>query len=276
MPDPANEDPTTMATRTDALLAAMNLREKVAQITQVDLTAITPDEVEQLGIGSVLSGGGGNPVPNTPVTWRAMVDTYVQASRRSRLGIPLLYGTDAVHGHNNVVGATIFPHNIGLGAAADPDLTERIARATAVETAATGARWAFAPTVAVPQDLRWGRTYEGFGQDPALVSELGSAVVAGLQGPGPRIDVLACAKHFVADGATAWGSTGGRPGSSGGTRPTGSPGGTSTREMPASTNRRCGGSTCRRTAQPSPGGSAASWRPTRRSTARRSTRTDGC
>jgi beta-glucosidase len=198
-----------MGTRTDALLVEMTLDEKIGQITQVDLTAITPEEVERHGIGSVLSGGGGNPEPNTPATWRAMVDEYVEASRRSRLAIPLLYGTDAVHGHNNVVGATIFPHNLGLGAAGDPDLVERIARATAIETAATGSRWAFAPTVAVPQDLRWGRTYEGFGQDPALVSRMGAAVVAGLQGPGPRIDVLACAKHFVADGATTWGSTGG-------------------------------------------------------------------
>jgi beta-glucosidase len=198
-----------MGTRSDALLDAMTLDEKIAQITQVDIAAITPAEVERLSIGSVLSGGGGNPEPNTPATWRAMVDAYVEASRRSRLGIPLLYGTDAVHGHNNVVGATIFPHNIGLGAAGDPDLVEQLARATAVETAATGARWAFAPTVAVPQDLRWGRTYEGFGQDPELVSRLGAAVVAGLQGTGSGIDVLACAKHFVADGATAFGSTGG-------------------------------------------------------------------
>jgi beta-glucosidase len=95
-----------------------------------------------------------------------MVDGFVAASRRSRLGIPILYGTDAVHGHNNVVGATIFPHNIALGAAGDPELVRRIGRATARETAATGARWTFAPTVAVPQDLRWGRTYEGYGQDP--------------------------------------------------------------------------------------------------------------
>jgi beta-glucosidase len=198
-----------MTTRADDLLASMTLEERIGQITQVDRSAITPEEVAQHAIGSVLSGGGGNPVPNTPTAWRAMVDGYVEASRGSRLGVPILYGTDAVHGHNNVVGATIFPHNIALGAAGDPGLVEAIGRATAIETAATGARWTFAPMVAVPQDLRWGRTFETFGQDPALVGTLGAASVAGLQGGPPGIDVLACAKHFVADGGTSWGTTGG-------------------------------------------------------------------
>jgi beta-glucosidase len=195
--------------RSSKLLDAMTLDEKIGQITQVEKGSISPDEVAELAIGSVLSGGGGNPDPNTPAAWRAMVETFVAASRRSRLGIPILYGTDAVHGHNNVVGATIFPHNIALGASGDPGLVRRIGRATARETAATGARWTFAPTVAVPQDLRWGRTYEGFGQDPALVAHLGAALIEGLQGEAGRIDVLACAKHFVADGGTVWGSTAG-------------------------------------------------------------------
>ena len=198
-----------MSARIDELVEAMTLDEKIGQITQVDRSAITPEEVTELGIGSILSGGGGNPDPNTPQTWRAMVDEYVDASRRSRLGIPILYGTDAVHGHSNVVGATVFPHNIALGAAGDPGLVTRVARATAIETAATGARWAFAPMLAVPQDPRWGRTFECFGQDPDMVAELGAASVAGLQGTGPGIDVLACAKHFVADGGTTWGTTGG-------------------------------------------------------------------
>lgn len=123
--------------------------------------------------------------------------------------MPLLYGTDAVHGHSNVVGATIFPHNLALGAADDPTLVRAIGRATALETAATGARWVFSPMVAVPQDLRWGRTYECFGEDPIRVAELGSSLIEGLQGDGPVLDVLACAKHFVADGATTWGTTGG-------------------------------------------------------------------
>ena len=198
-----------MTSRIDDLLERMTLEERIGQITQVDRTAITPEEVAEHAIGSVLSGGGGNPEPNTPTAWRAMVDGYVDASRGSRLGVPILYGTDAVHGHNNLVGATIFPHNIALGAAGDPDLVGDIGRATAIETAATGARWTFAPTVAVPQDPRWGRTYEGYGQDPELVGRLGAALVVGLQGSGPGIDVLACAKHFVADGGTTWGTTGG-------------------------------------------------------------------
>ena len=198
-----------MTSRIDDLLARMTLEERIGQITQVDRTAITPAEVAEHAIGSVLSGGGGNPEPNTPTAWRAMVEGYVDASRGSRLGVPILYGTDAVHGHNNLVGATIFPHNIALGAAGDPDLVGDIGRATAIETAATGARWTFAPTVAVPQDPRWGRTYEGYGQDPELVGRLGAALVAGLQGAGPGIDVLACAKHFIADGGTTWGTTGG-------------------------------------------------------------------
>jgi beta-glucosidase len=198
-----------MTSRTEQLLGMMTLDEKIGQITQVDRSAITPQEVADLGIGSVLSGGGGNPDPNTPAAWRAMVDEYVEASQRSRLGVPILYGTDAVHGHSNVVGATIFPHNIGLGAAADPDLVAAIGRATAIETAATGARWAFAPTVAIPRDPRWGRTFEGYGQDPELVADLGAALVRGLQGEGPGIDVLACAKHFIGDGATSWATTGG-------------------------------------------------------------------
>jgi beta-glucosidase len=198
-----------MSDRAGELLDALTLDEKIGQITQVEKGSITPDEVAELAIGSILSGGGGNPDPNTPAAWRAMVDGFVAASRRSRLGIPILYGTDAVHGHNNVVGATIFPHNIALGAAGDAELVRRIGRATARETAATGARWTFAPTVAVPQDLRWGRTYEGYGQDPGMVAHLGAALIEGLQGEEGRIGVLACAKHFVADGGTAWGSTAG-------------------------------------------------------------------
>lgn len=192
-------------------MAEMTLAEKAAQIAQVEKNSITPDEVMSHGIGSVLSGSGGNPEPNTPEDWRAMVERYLYAARQSRLGIPLLYGTDAVHGHSNVVGATIFPHNIGLGATGDPDLVERVHRATALETAATGARWAFAPTVAVALDPRWGRTYESFGADPALVSTLGAAAVRGLQGatPSDPNTTLACLKHFVGDGGTAWDSVSG-------------------------------------------------------------------
>jgi beta-glucosidase len=188
-------------------LGEMTLAEKIGQMTQVSCDSITPAEVADLGIGSVLSGGNGNPSPNTPAVWFDMVGSFVEASEASRLGVPLVYGVDAVHGHSNVGGATIFPHNIGLGAAGDERLVERIGRATAEEMLATGVRWTFAPTVAVPGDIRWGRTYEGYGREPALVARLGSALIAGLQGDdGRRIRVLACPKHFVGDGGTEWGS----------------------------------------------------------------------
>ncbi len=195
--------------RADALLARMTLREKIGQMTQVETNSITPDEVRRHAIGSVLSGGGGNPEPNTPEAWRAMVTAFEAASRQSRLGVPMIYGVDAVHGHNNVVGATIFPHNIGLGAAGDEDLVRRIGRATALEVAATGVRWDFAPAVSIPLDVRWGRTYEGYAQDAALVSRLAAAFVAGLRGDDwDRPDaVLPSVKHFVADGATRFGTS---------------------------------------------------------------------
>lgn len=187
----------------------MTLREKIGQMTQVEKNSITPDQVRRHAIGSVLSGGGGNPQPNTPQTWRDMVVAFREAARGSRLGIPLIYGVDAVHGHNNVVGATIFPHNIGLGAARDPDLVRRVARATAREVAATGVRWNFAPAVSIRKDIRWGRTYEGFGQDVELVSELAAAYVEGLNGTDWSAPdaVLASVKHYVADGATTYGSS---------------------------------------------------------------------
>jgi beta-glucosidase len=191
-----------------ALVGQMTLAEKAAQLAQVDKGAVEPHAVAEHGIGSVLSGGGGNPEPNTPAAWADMVGAFVEASAGSRLGIPVLYGTDAVHGHSNVVGATMFPHNIGLGATGDASLVERVYRATAVETAATGARWDFAPTVAVSIDPRWGRCYEAFGEDPAAVAALGSAAVRGLQGERPDApgSVVACLKHYVGDGATEWGT----------------------------------------------------------------------
>ncbi len=190
------------------LTATMTLAEKAAQLTQAEKNSITPDEVADLAIGSVLSGSGGNPDPNTPAAWRAMVEEYLDAASRSRLGVPLLYGTDSVHGHGNVRGATVFPHNIGLGATGDPGLVEAVYRATAVETAATGARWAFAPTLAVALDPRWGRTYESFGDDPELVSGLGAAAVRGLHGDGldRSGSCMSSLKHYVGDGGTSWGS----------------------------------------------------------------------
>jgi beta-glucosidase len=192
------------------LMARLTLEEMIGQMTQVERNSISPAEVAQFFVGSVLSGGGGYPPDNTPLGWLKMIGEYQQAARQTRLGIPILYGVDAVHGHNNLYGAVIFPHNIGLGAARSPDLAYRIGRATAEEAAATGVHWNFFPTVAVPQDIRWGRTYEAYSEDAGLVSTLGAAYIRGLQGDGLRAPaaVLATPKHFVGDGATTWGSTG--------------------------------------------------------------------
>jgi beta-glucosidase len=195
--------------RVDALLSQLTLREKIGQMTQAETHSVTPDDVRRHALGSVISGGGGNPSPNSPATWRAMVEGLLEASRESRLGIPLLYGVDAVHGHNNVVGATIFPHNINLGAVGDAELVRRIGRATALETAATGVRWTFAPAVSVPLDVRWGRTYEGYGQDPDLVGRLAAALVEGLRGSdwSSPDAVLPSVKHYLADGAARHGTS---------------------------------------------------------------------
>ncbi|HVR64082.1 MAG TPA: glycoside hydrolase family 3 N-terminal domain-containing protein [Polyangia bacterium] len=188
--------------------ARMTLREKAAQMVQLGRDQVRPDEIAALSPGSILSGGGSGPPINDAAHWAAMVADYHAASRRSRLGIPILYGADAVHGHGNVRGAVIFPHPIGLGAAGDPDLVQRIARATAEEVAATGIDWTFAPLIAPARDARWGRTYESFGETPALAAEMGAAAIRGLQGPrlgqGPA-SILACAKHFLGDGATRLG-----------------------------------------------------------------------
>jgi beta-glucosidase len=189
----------------------MTLLEKIGQMTQVDVKSLHDGAVRDLGIGSVLSGGGGNPTPNSPQAWAEMVRLVQAQALESRLGIPVLYGVDAVHGHSNVRGATIFPHNVGLGATRDTNLVERVGNITASELLATNVHWTFAPAVSVPQDIRWGRTYEGFGQDPHLVGSMGAAFIRGLNGDarssgGSQRPVLASPKHFVGDGGTAWGS----------------------------------------------------------------------
>lgn len=189
----------------EALLQQMTLAEKIGQMTQVEKNSLSPEDVAQYFIGSVLSGGGGNPQPNTPENWAKMVRVFQEAALKTRLGVPLVYGSDAVHGHSNVRGAVIFPHNIGLGATRDADLLRRIAQVTARETLATNVHFDFAPAVSIPHDIRWGRTYEGYSQDTALVTELAVAYLRGLQDDDPR--VLASVKHFVADGGTTWGST---------------------------------------------------------------------
>ncbi len=188
----------------EALLAEMTLAEKIGQMTQPEKNSIPAEDVTNYFIGSVLSGGGGNPAPNTPANWAAMVRSFQEAALKTRLGIPLIYGSDAVHGHNNVFGAVLFPHNIGLGAARDPELVAKIARITGLEMLATNVHWNFAPAVSVPQDIRWGRTYEGYSEDTDLVIELGVSYLKGLQDVEPR--ALASVKHFAADGGTAWGT----------------------------------------------------------------------
>ena len=194
----------------DEVLAKMTLDEKIGQMTQPDMSYLKDEaHITEYFLGSVLSGGGSDPTPeNTFEDWRDLYNRYQERALATRLGIPLLYGVDAVHGHNNVVGAVIFPHNIGLGATRDAALVEEISRATAVEVRATGINWNFSPCVTVPRDERWGRTYEGFSEDPELVAELGEAAVRGLQGQGldNPTSVVACAKHFLGDGGTRYGT----------------------------------------------------------------------
>jgi beta-glucosidase len=192
-----------------ALLARMTLEEKIGQMTQAEQDKLTDEtDIETLFLGSLFSGGDSDPKTNSLQDWTDMYDRYQSHALKTRLRIPILYGVDAVHGHNNVLGAVVFPHNIGLGATRDPKLVEEIARITAQEVRATGIQWTFAPCVAVVGDARWGRTYESFSEDPALVAELGEAAVRGLQGADLKdpLRVLACAKHYLGDGGTAWGT----------------------------------------------------------------------
>ncbi|TDC36442.1 glycoside hydrolase family 3 protein [Micromonospora sp. KC213] len=187
------------------LLGRMTLVEKIGQMTQAERAAVAedPSRVAQWGLGSVLSGGGSVPTPNTPEAWIQMVNEFQRQALRTRLGIPMIYGIDAVHGHGNVYGATVFPHNIGLGATRDPRLLERVGRATADEVLATGIRWNFAPCICPARDERWGRTYESFSEDPALVASL-ATVIDGLQGRRLGDGVLATVKHFAGDGDTKY------------------------------------------------------------------------
>lgn len=195
-----------------ALLAKMSLEEKIGQMTQAELTYLGDlTDIAKFSVGSVLSGGDADPKEgNSPETWSAAVARCQDQARKTRLGIPLLYGIDAVHGHNNVLGATIFPHDIGLGCANDPKLVEKIGRITAEEMRATGINWAFSPCVTVPQDIRWGRTYEGYSENPDISGKLGAAAVRGLQGKNLHdpFSVLACAKHYAGDGGTTLGTGG--------------------------------------------------------------------
>lgn len=193
------------------LLAKMTLDEKIGQMTQADSAGLKdPADIKTYHLGSVLSGGNSDPATgNSMEAWTAFYESCQQQAAQTRLGIPLIYGIDAVHGHSNVKGAVIFPHNVGLGCTRNPDLVEQIARITAQEMRATGIHWTFAPCVTVPQDERWGRTYEGFSEDPALTGQLGAAAVRGLQGSDLRAPdaVAACVKHFAGDGGTVLGTS---------------------------------------------------------------------
>lgn len=194
------------------LLSRMTLQEKVGQMTQAERASVdtTTSKITNDYLGSVLSGGGSVPTPNTPTAWADMVDRYQKAALSTRLHIPLLYGIDTVHGDGNMYGATVFPHNIGLGATRDPNLVRRAAHIAAEETRTTGPQWAFAPCICAARDDRWGRTYESFGEDPKLVTQMETAI-DGFQGRnGRQINkpdrVLATAKHFAGDGLTTYGT----------------------------------------------------------------------
>lgn len=200
------------------ILSRMSVERKVAQLIMPDISAITPADVEEYRFGTVLNGGNSGPGGNDlapAADWLELADAYWTASTKplanGEPAIPVLWGTDAVHGHSNIIGATVFPHNIGLGATRDPDLIRKIGQATAVEIEATGIDWTFAPTVAVARDDRWGRTYESYSEDPALVSKMGAAMIEGLQGRAGSDDhlgagrVAATAKHFFGDGGTEQG-----------------------------------------------------------------------
>ncbi|TDB71311.1 beta-glucosidase, partial [Actinomadura sp. KC216] len=188
-PRPAVED------RVDDLLGRMSLDDKLGQMTQPERRFVTPEEITRYGIGSVLSSGGSAPSPNRAEKWADMYDRLQRAALAGPLRVPIMYGVDAVHGHNTVVGATIFPHNIGLGASRDADLVREIGAATAEEMAGTGLDWDFAPCVCVVRNDRWGRTYESFGEVPGVAARMTTAI-EGLQGEelGGPASVMATAK----------------------------------------------------------------------------------
>ena len=194
--------------RVENLLRKMTIDEKIGQLVLVDKNAIQNiDEISHYGIGGLLSGGGDKPEVNTPAGWLQMIQRFQDAAQKSRLKIPLLYGVDAVHGHANVPGATIFPHEIGLAATHDADLVRKIGMITADELVATGIQWNFAPGLDVVEDVRWGRVYETFGSSSTVVSDLGAAYIEGLQSGSGKAHIIATAKHYLGTGAMEWGSS---------------------------------------------------------------------
>ncbi|WP_338167359.1 exo 1,3/1,4-beta-D-glucan glucohydrolase [Stenotrophomonas sepilia] len=210
---PLAEDPALEKRITD-LMAGMTVEDKVGQLVQGDIASVTPDDVRRYRLGSILAGGNSDPggrYDASPAEWLALADAFYDASMDTSKGgkaIPLLFGIDAVHGQSNIIGATLFPHNIGLGATRNPELLRQIGGITALETRVTGMEWTFAPTVAVPQDDRWGRTYEGYSESPDVVASYAAAMVEGLQGRVGTPEfldgrhVIASVKHFLGDGGT--------------------------------------------------------------------------
>ncbi|MDW7602687.1 glycoside hydrolase family 3 N-terminal domain-containing protein, partial [Stenotrophomonas maltophilia] len=210
---PLAADPALEKRITD-LMAGMTVEEKVGQLVQGDIASVTPDDVRRYRLGSILAGGNSDPggrYDASPAEWLALADAFYDASMDTSKGgkaIPLLFGIDAVHGQSNIVGATLFPHNIGLGATRNPELLRQIGGITALETRVTGMEWTFAPTVTVPQDDRWGRTYEGYSESPDVVASYAAAMVEGLQGRVGTPEfldgrhVIASVKHFLGDGGT--------------------------------------------------------------------------
>lgn len=210
---PLAEDPALEKRITD-LMAGMTVEDKVGQLVQGDIASVTPDDVRRYRLGSILAGGNSDPggrYDASPAEWLALADAFYDASMDTSKGgkaIPLLFGIDAVHGQSNIIGATLFPHNIGLGATRNPELLRQIGGITALETRVTGMEWTFAPTVAVPQDDRWGRTYEGYSESPEVVASYAAATVEGLQGRVGTPEfldgrhVIASVKHFLGDGGT--------------------------------------------------------------------------
>jgi beta-glucosidase len=195
----------TISQKAEALLSEMNLDQKVGQMTQAERMTLTPEDVMQYHLGGVLSGAGSSPGNNLPEDWVSMNDAFWAASMTQdaqHMAIPLIYGVDATHGNCNVQGATLFPHNIGLGAANDPDLIRRVATITARELLATGVEWGFAPMLAVANDIHWGRTYESYSEDPAIVASFAGEFVKGFQGTFDIDGAVACVKHWVGDGGT--------------------------------------------------------------------------
>jgi len=191
------------------LLSYMTLEEKIGQMILVEKNSLKQlSDISDYSLGALLSGSGSKPDDNTASGWKQMIDTYRVQAAKSRLAIPLLYGSDAIHGHAHVTGATVFPHMIGLGASGDPELTKAVAAATAKEMVGTGVNWNFSPNLDAPQDIRWGRVYETFSDDPALVAELGVAYLQGLQASDVDEDdqkkVLGTLKHFMGLGGMVW------------------------------------------------------------------------